>query len=834
MPVQKHPHIKITTAPETKNFTSTSSGGGSPRIPERNRAEHSQMLRTQLNTALETIESEVHEHNLSNTRKGIYLEFKGDEGKDLVSKSLEDTRVNVRLLNVHDNQDDEVVTATVFVPNEKKEFFLNKISQYETEDNPPSKKFPNGKPKHKDLIQSISSISYALVESFWSDPLNLIPEEESKWCEVWLRIDSPEEDISSFEILLEEHNIQSTPNVLYFPERAVKIVNANKKQLILLSRYSDHIAEYRLAKESASFWTELPPREQADWVNELTERIDVDLNTNISICILDRGINNGHPLLSPVLSDDDCLAVDILWGTYDHDRFGHGTMMAGVATYGDLVQCLSTAEPVGLHHKLESVKILPPPPEENHPRLWGAVTSQGISLAEIQAPERKRITCMAVTSSDTRDRGRPSSWSATIDNLTSGAEDDIQRLMILSAGNAKDFNNPANYPDALITDSIHDPAQSWNAITVGAYTALTTITDPMLAGYTSLAEHNTISPFTTTSSTWDKNSPIKPEIIMEGGNMAVHSTDIPTECADLSMLTTHFEPHRGHFTHFNMTSLATAQAAWLAAQIQVKYPEYWPETIRALMIHSATWTSELRSQFNDISLTEKQNIKNLLRICGYGVPSLERALHSASNSLTLILEEDIQPFIKEGSNSPKTKDMHFHKLPWPKDVLQSLPTDVEVEMRVTLSYFIEPGPGEIGGKDKYRYASHMLRFEINSPGETEEELIQRINAAERDEDNTHPGTSSASDHWLIGSQARNQGSVHSDIWTGSAADLADSNKIVVYPGIGWWRERRNLGKYNNQTRYSLIVSISTPSEDVDIYTPVLAQIETPVGIEIAF
>ena len=39
------------------------------------------------------------------------------------------------------------------------------------------------------------------------------------------------------------------------------------------------------------------------------------------------------------------------------------------------------------------------------------------------------------------------------------------------------------------------------------------------------------------------------------------------------------------------------------------------------------------------------------------------------------------------------------------------------------------------------------------------------------------------------------------------------NKIV-------WRERRNLGKYNKQARYSLLVSISIPSEDVDIYTPV--------------
>ena len=825
MPVQQYPHIKITTAPETKKFTSTSSGGTSSRIPERNRAEHSQMLRTQLNTALETIQSEVNEYNLSDTRKGIYLEFKGDEGNELISKSLEDVRANIRLLNVHTNQAGEVSAATVFVPNEKKEFFSNKLRQYTEEDT------DGGQPKNKNLINSVTEISQALVESFWSDPLNLIPEEESKWCEVWLRIDSLEENVQAFNNLLEEHHIQSTPNIVTFPERAVKIVNVNKEQLILLSRYSDHIAEYRLAKESASFWTELPPREQADWVNELAERIDADLDTNISICILDRGINNGHPLLSPVLSDDDCLAVDILWGTYDHDRFGHGTMMAGVATYGDLVQCLSTAEPVVLHHKLESVKILPPPPEENHPRLWGAVTSQGVSLAEIQSPDRKRIICMAVASRDTRDKGRPSSWSATVDNLTSGADDDTKRLMIISAGNAEDFNNPANYPDALITDSIHDPAQSWNAITVGAYTALTTIEDPTLTGYTSLAEHNTISPFTTTSSTWDKNSPIKPEIIMEGGNMAVHTTDIPTECADLSMLTTHFEPHRGHFTHFNMTSLATAQASWFAAQIQVKYPEFWPETIRGLMIHSAQWTEELISQFN-IDMNSKTNILELLRICGYGVPSLERALHSASNSLTLIMEEEIQPFIKEGSNSPKTKDMHFHELPWPKEVLQDLPPDTEVEMRVTLSYFVEPGPGELGGKDKYRYASHMLRFELNSPGETEDELIQRINSAARDDDNTHPGTQSASDHWVIGSKARNKGSIHSDIWKGTAAELADSNKIVVYPAIGWWRERRNLRKYNKQTRYSLVVSISTPSEEVDIYTPVLAQVEVPMPIEI--
>jgi hypothetical protein len=455
------------------------------------------------------------------------------------------------------------------------------------------------------------------------------------------------------------------------------------------------------------------------------------------------------------------------------------------------------------------------------------MTSQGISLAEIQSPNKKRIICMAVTSRDTRDRGRPSSWSATIDNLA--YEDEVKRLFIVSAGNAEDFNNPLNYPTALITDSIHDPAQAWNAVTVGAYTALDNISDPLYAGYRPLANRNTLSPFTTTSSTWNDVWPIKPEIVMEGGNLGVNGTDV-TECPDLSMLTTNSNPTSDQFTYFNMTSLATAKASWFAAQIQEKYPNFWAETIRALMIHSARWTDELISQFN-INMNSKTDVKRLMRICGYGVPSLEKALYSASNSLTLIAEEEIQPFIKENS-SYKTKDMHFYELPWPKEALQSLPPEIDVEMRITLSYFIEPGAGEIGWKDKYRYASHGLRFEVNSPGETEEDLIQRINSAERDDDNTHPGTQSASNHWVIGSKARNKGSIHSDIWKGTAAELADSNKIVVYPAIGWWRERRNLNKYNTKTRYALIVSISTPVEDVDIYTPVATQIEVEVPINI--
>jgi Subtilase family len=282
-----------------------------------------------------------------------------------------------------------------------------------------------------------------------------------------------------------------------------------------------------------------------------------------------------------------------------------------------------------------------------------------------------------------------------------------------------------------------------------------------------------------------------------------------------------------------ITSAATAQAGWFAAQIQIKYPNYWPETIRALMIHSAEWTDTLEQQF--LKIKTKKSYINLLRACGYGVPNLNKALYSASNSLTLIKQAELQPFNKKESRIV-TKDMHLYELPWPKEVLQNLPLDTKVEMRITLSYFIEPGPGDIGWKDRYRYrySSHGLRFDINNPNESKDNFLKRINKAARDEEEGHPGTGSSSSFWVLGSKTRNRGAIHSDIWSegGTAAQLATSNLIAIYPVTRWWKERSYLEKWNKIARYSLIVSIYTPEQSVDIYTPVKVQIDIKNPIEI--
>ena len=82
-----------------------------------------------------------------------------------------------------------------------------------------------------------------------------------------------------------------------------------------------------------------------------------------------------------------------------------------------------------------------------------------------------------------------------------------------------------------------------------------------------------------------------------------------------------------------------------------------------------------------------------------------------------------------------------------------------------------------------------------------------------------------SSRWTLGVNNRNVGSIHSDIWEGTASQLSESNLIIVYPKSGWWKSRTNLKKYNSFIRYSLIVSIEAPEIDVDLYTAIQTEIK---------
>jgi hypothetical protein len=123
-----------------------------------------------------------------------------------------------------------------------------------------------------------------------------------------------------------------------------------------------------------------------------------------------------------------------------------------------------------------------------------------------------------------------------------------------------------------------------------------------------------------------------------------------------------------------------------------------------------------------------------------------------------------------------------------------------------------------------------LRFAVKRSEENLVSFRRRINRAAREDDERISGTGDDSG-WSLGPRLRNRGSLHSDVWEGTAADLATRHAIAVYPTGGWWREKPALQRAHRQVRYALVVSLRAPVQ-VDLYTPIETAIGIPVEVEV--
>lgn len=803
MPKPNLPHLQIPKSSVTSSDYKPvkNGGGGGEKIPERDISEHAQYL-------LDLI---IPFQKIGNSQ---YLLFESKEDYDIIETSLDnENRKMCRLFKV----DGKIKVVSLINEKAFNEFakILNK--SIEKTNNLTLQK----------LYLTIENIKQAKAKDLWNDDIEFFPKSEYIWCEAWLAVSNDKEEqerqLKEFIITLSENNIEHNKRILNFPDTVVMLVKADKSTLEKVMQLSNGlVAEFRARKElvSASFLADTQISEREELIKELKIRIEYNNENNITICILDGGVFNKTPLLSSMLEDENCYS----WGcenpTFDENN-GHGTKMAGIAIYGDkLKEYLSSNDTIVISHGLESVKFKLDEDGSNK-ELYGFLTEQLVALPEIRSSERKRLFCMAVTCDvGDFDRGKPSSWSAKIDNIIYNPNDpDKKRLFIVSAGNNTDFDN---YPQDIVDKFIGDPAQACNAITVGSFTNLDSFSDGERNGV--MANRGGISPYSSTSFDPIYKYPIKPDVVFEGGNLFTNS-DGHESHEDLDLLTT--GRVNNPLVTFNATSLSTALASNFIAQLYVEYPNYWPETIRGLMIHSSAWTEELKSQIKSIENVEDENkgfYGYLLRFCGYGVPDLERAKFSARNRLTLISEQKIQPFKENIKKSENTlfNEIHYYKLPWPKEELEKL-TSEKVMMRVTLSYYIEAYPRDRGYTDKYKYASYNLKFDKKRPTETENEFKGRVNEALRDAPSSG-SDSNTDDKWLIGIKNRGNASIQSDIWIGTATDLAESDLIAVYPVNGWWKKLKKQNKANSIARYSLIVSIYGDDLEVDIYTPVQTQI----------
>jgi hypothetical protein len=755
---------------------------------------------------------------------GVYLEVFSASHRNLGDLTWEQKGIRAGALRVDEN---DIQKATLFIPEGTDEFIKGRLDRYIVA--PEQGK----RASLADRFDDIEGIREAPLNSLWTDSREFPQDNNQRlWWECWTWTDAVpklEQVATRLELLVSQRR-------LIFPEIQIVPIYASSTQIDHLAYSSGAIEQLRYASDSPSFFTTTVRREQDVWVEELRARIHGPNEPCPAVCLLDGGVAQAHPLINIALENTDCLTVDPQWGTTDDSQHGHGTNMAGGILYGDLTFPLADRRIIELDFKLESVKFLPPPGfVPTDPENYGSITQSAVSTAEIHAPERDRVFCMAVTNKDVSGE-RPTSWSAALDQAASGAmvgdREDVnaigpRRLFFVSGGNIPDSADPDEVSD-IDEFPTEDPAQAWNVVTVGGFTEKNEIDQADgYPGWMPVAEAGDLSPYSRISTDWEHSrTPIKPEIVFEAGNKAIspEQNELLSGLDSLSLLTTNRDFTRNSLETYWATSAATAQAAGMAGTLIARFPNFWLETIRALMVHSAEWTPAMLRRLQEVR-TKHEKVM-VARHFGYGVPSLYRALASAQNDLVLLAEREFTPYQrrkvenergKVETKAPSFRQIDYYDLPWPVAGLEEL-GEKDVVLKVTLSYFIEPSPNWDASISPQRYQSFGLRFDLKRADETEPMFHQRINALER---NDGQRTAAIPDEgWTFGSQSIAAGSLHCDVWKGTAANLAARGKIAVYPVGGWWRDRVRLKRSDAKTRYSLAVSITSEEQDVSLYNEI--------------
>ena len=380
------------------------------------------------------------------------------------------------------------------------------------------------------------------------------------------------------------------------------------------------------------------------------------------VAILDSGIAGGHPLIGPAVGD----AQSFLNGKGPHDEHGHGTMVAGLALYGDIARGIE-AKRFAPEFWLLSGRVT----DENNRCDDMLIEKQVVAAVEsFVADYGCRIFNLSLGDEDKPYAGgHVGPWASLLDELARVH----QVLFIVSAGNFRGTEKlPRNwlkqYPDYLLDRAARliDPAPALNALTVGS---LARHEKPRMShrfpkdpAYQPIARADEPSPFS--RSGFSVGKAIKPELVDYGGNWHVDSrvSSAPAEGADLGEISTslRFLPGNGGnlFQAGCGTSFSAPRVAWLAGMLLKKYPNASANLLRALLVAHAHVPEATVNRLATGDTTKDE--ERVLQLAGFGRPDVEAALASTERRVTLVAEAELEE-----------NHCHFFEIPVPDDFVKT-------------------------------------------------------------------------------------------------------------------------------------------------------------------
>jgi hypothetical protein len=370
------------------------------------------------------------------------------------------------------------------------------------------------------------------------------------------------------------------------------------------------------------------------------------------VLILDSGVTANHPLLAPAMGDaqvfPEALGVRDGLGAADGDRrlHGHGTAVAGFAAWGSPHEVVSGG-PAQAEVALFSARVLDDEAFYDPDVLVEHQLEAALTYFLDNYPQCRVIS---LSIGDPRlvypPRGRQTRLAARIDEIAYQLRA-RNILFVLCTGNyehhpADRAEHVADYPRYLLdaNAALIEPATAALALTVGG---LSDGGVPSREGAGRRAVAGTAghpSPFTRAGPGVGRM--LKPEFVEAAGDYTFDPSitdglDLSDPGVGLPSTNRDFGPPAGQLLRaVSGTSFAAPALANTAARLFNRYPDATPNLIRALLADSAQLPAD-----RPAPLDGRHHEDDVLRVFGYGQPSVERAGASDQNDVLMVTEETI-------------------------------------------------------------------------------------------------------------------------------------------------------------------------------------------------
>lgn len=452
------------------------------------------------------------------------------------------------------------------------------------------------------------------------------------------------------------------------------------------------------------------------------------------VAVLDSGLATGHGLLRTAVGD----AQSFLPGLEAEDDHGHGTLVAGLALYGDVEAALRGGAFVP-SLRLFSGRVL-----DGHNANESGFVENHVEAAVRYFHREYGCRVFNLSYGDVRKPylGRHvRGLAVTLDTLTR----ELGVLFVVPTGNfvgtedgPRDWQK--EYPDYLLRAeaALIDPAPALNVLTVGSLARWDeTFNSRRYRNDVTeqpIARHDLPSPFTRAG--FSVGGAIKPDLVAYGGNWAVNVgvANRVIVSQGLGELSTCKEFAAGRVLSEDAgTSYAAPQVAHLAARILTEHPQADHNLLRALLVAHAKWPEACEAFLPD--KTQR------LRLCGYGRVLEETVNRSSEQQVTLIATDSIPD-----------RCHHFYEIPLPVELLEGRSRAREITVALAHSPPVRT--------TRVSYKSCDMEFRLVW-ADSLAHVSQMFNAATSREDYQRIAETSGA---RIGARSRGQGTVQADSW----------------------------------------------------------------------